>query len=150
MESQPESCTNHPDNPASNHCGVCSRPLCAVCTFDVHDSLLCPDCLTAAAARAKRPPVAKAIGSLVLAVVGVLMLGAMFVVGAFVEEGSAMLVAMGLSFGALGSLLGGTTLGFIGREEGRGQSATATVGIVANILMLAFFLVLSVLGNFSK
>lgn len=60
-----ETCANHPDHPAAEHCEICRRPLCGLCLWYGDDGRrLCAEHARAAAAEGVRvvPPEAYAEG----------------------------------------------------------------------------------------
>lgn len=141
-------CLNHPSIRADLYCMRCDRPICQVCAFEVGLRTFCPDCMLAGdTPEQKKASFNYGIGSVLLAVLSVALLIGMFGAYAAMESKQAEIMANGLGLLVIASLLGGLTLGLVGRDQARRTgSPLATLGMVSNGVILAVYLGLMILG----
>jgi hypothetical protein len=140
-------CRDHPSVLSTGRCNRCGRPLCDVCAFDLGGQRLCPDCVTAGPSAEVRSRIfSGGLLSIALAVLGFLALA-----GVMVSAAAGVEVAAGVSqvagIVALVAGAGGLAAGLSSREGARRTgSLLPTIGVVANALFLALFLILAVVG----
>ncbi|MBI5546639.1 MAG: B-box zinc finger protein [Deltaproteobacteria bacterium] len=148
--SQPEirSCYAHLQSPSKGYCFQCNRPVCETCAFTIPMGWMCPDCMTSGASpQERRSNLGYAVGSLLLAVLGIALLVAAMASSFLFTPEEAETFAKVVGILALGSVLGGITLGLIGREHAkRTGSPLALIGVIANGALLAVYGVLTIVG----
>ena len=118
-----------------------------VCVFTFGPATYCPDCLLAGPSRAETSGIVdKGVLSIVLAVVGAGITAAFFLGGTQFGQGAAMI----LSYPWIASTIGGAALALIARDGARRRgSVLPTIGLVANGVLIAIQLTLTIMGNFS-
>lgn len=142
-------CQAHPDVPAVGRCFRCRRGICQTCAFKLPMGHSCPDCISAAAEETKKKGKGGAIASVVLGGLSFIFLVVGIFVAAAMAENPKEAQAMGgcLMLVSLGVAIAGLILGFVSRDKSRGGSILGLVGIIVNAVVLAIFLLLTVVGN---
>ena len=150
----PASCYAHPASPATVECGRCYRPICSTCAFESPAGSFCADCMLAG------PTVDQRRGALMLGIASVACFGIIFVAVAvgflapsagIVPRSAITPMWTALSLLGFGLTLTGVATGLVGREKGKHSGALlATIGLVANGLLLLLLLLFAVMGSRMK
>lgn len=142
---EPARCRNHPANPAVVDCTSCGHPICEVCRFSFATGSYCPACATAMARAGSGRTPASAILSVVLAFIGFVVVLGLMVVGMTGgdKQGPFLILA---SVVWLACSAGGLASGFVARDRQRGHSLVATLGVVANSVLLGLLCIAMVVG----
>ncbi|QSQ20731.1 hypothetical protein JY651_36695 [Pyxidicoccus parkwayensis] len=143
------SCRNHPSVASREACTRCGESYCGVCLFTLASGAVCPACIMRPGIGGSNGALMHGLGGLGLALVGMVLMGAMMlapvVTGEELKEPFATIVGMA----AMLTSFGGVSLSFVARDLARGTNATLPmVGIVANTLLTILLVLLSVVGAF--
>lgn len=148
-----ERCVSHPAVAAVCSCDQCGNSICRLCAFSVGRRELCPSCI----ASGGDPDVHKraaqhARWAIVLAAISSLGFLSVFTMGAAgVSDGSEQVLDGLIGMIMVFCPLAGITFALMGREHARRTgSPLATIGVVANAVLLGLAGVLSVIGTVSK
>jgi hypothetical protein len=146
-------CGNHPESQAARRCKVCRAPVCETCLFEFPGKVfLCPTCATSSDKGVTPKRMKYMVGSLVCAVMGTL--GYVVLFGAIpmgLVRTESDLEALGVitMLWILGSAIPGVALASAARFPGRPRPASVWAALVWNVVLLAAFLLLIVVGNMS-
>jgi hypothetical protein len=142
-------CGQHAANASVARCVRCDRPVCHVCVFTFGSGTYCPECLAAGPSREETSGIlSKGVLSIVLAVLGAGITAVFFVGGAERFGDGGMMI---LSYPWIASTIGGAALALIARDGARRRgSVLPTIGLVANGMLIAIQLVLTIIGNFTN
>lgn len=153
MEADIPACINHPANPGPHTCVRCQRRICSVCEFQTAAGSLCPECMSAGPTpEEKSASLAKAVWSVVLAVVGMGALVALMLMAARTSEKSLQaMYGVVIYFVSFSAAAGGLGLGLVSRDEARATgSPLPVVAIIANGILLGLIVLLVLVGVFQR
>lgn len=139
-------CAAHAANAPVASCVRCDRPVCHVCVFTFGGDTWCPECLTSGdSAEESSGLFGKGVLSVLLAVLGGGLTAVFFVAGDQLGDTGAIV----LFYPWIASTIGGAALALIARDGARRRgSVLPTIGLVANGILIAIQLALTVYGNF--
>ena len=147
-------CTHHPDVNAVRRCGLCSATMCSTCDFELPGHFhLCPTCATTpqtalSPRRKKLIGFAYALAGWATLAIAVLFSGAL---GEMFDHSKEAQAVVGLLAGILIFVptLGGTALSFSALDKRLGNPPVIWGAVIWNGVLLALWVVLSVVGSLS-
>lgn len=145
-------CSRHPEVAAVVRCLACSKPVCDTCDFllpgQVH---LCPDCVSRTDHRLsskRKLMLGWSLGLATFATLGIVLLLGGAMLGLADRPGGEEIIGVLFSLVTFFPSLIGTALAFSTRDRRLSNPGLIWVAIVWNSVLLALFLLLSVIGTF--
>ena len=143
-------CAQHPDVAAVQRCKVCRRGICATCDFTFAGNVhVCPTCVDAQSSAGLSPARRqKMLWSLGLALWSTILLAVMFTPLLYQFEDATIneLIAGAIGFGVLIPTIIGVSMGFSAYDRRLHNPWGVVAAVWWNSLLLAFYLVLCVIG----
>ena len=143
-------CVAHPGVAAVEHCSRCDAAICATCDFLFPGGLhLCPTCATTPPAGVAGKRTKLAIGSLLLAIWGMLGTIAMIVLTSAEGNDPREAEGIGMIFGMVVLLptVIGLALGISSFERNTRNSPLSWIGTIANGLLVILWIMMILLGS---